>query len=374
MKQVIVIGSGPAGCSAAIALALRGREVVIFEKRRHPRPKVCAGGLPPKAIASLPVKVEDILEDHVDKIRFSYQGNYPIELSFSSPVVHMVDRARLDDRLARQALELGARLFQGVSVNQINDTGQYVELETNLGTSRAQVVIAADGSLGSGARYLGSAGVRLCPTAQVELPVGDKQINKWQGRLGCDFGIVKGGIAWVFPKEDRLTIGVCSFKSGINLRKALLDYLAMNNLGRVKYKQIKSHPFPAWDGRKVFSKGAVLVAGDAAGLVNPLTGAGIRRACISGQLAAEAAHAFLENKAKCRSDLGMYERRIREDLLDELKRARLFSRLFYSAPGLFYRLGVMNYRINPWVGELLSGRKSYSDVFVIQPKSHIMDS
>jgi flavin-dependent dehydrogenase len=118
-----------------------------------------------------------------------------------------------------------------------------------------------------------------------------------------------------------------------------------------------------WDGRRRFSRGGILVAGDAAGLVNPLTGAGIRRACISGQLAAEAVHAYLAGGGRCVKDLGSYDRRVVADLVDELKRARLFGQLFYRAPAFFYRIGVMNARVNPWVGELLSGQKSYLEVF-----------
>jgi flavin-dependent dehydrogenase len=83
----------------------------------------------------------------------------------------------------------------------------------------------------------------------------------------------------------------------------------------------------------------------------------------SGQLAAETAHAYLEGGRNCQADLEVYNRRVNAELVAELERARLFSRLFYWASGLFYRFGVRNARVNPWIGELLTGRKTYLDVF-----------
>ena len=80
-------------------------------------------------------------------------------------------------------------------------------------------------------------------------------------------------------------------------------------------------------------------------------------------LAAAAVHAYLAGGARCTKDLDSYDRRVVADLVGELQRARLFSRVFYRAPAFFYRIGVMNARINPWVGQLLSGQKSYLEVF-----------
>jgi len=363
MEEVIIVGSGPAGCTAAIALALRGREVLILERDQHPRAKLCAGGLPPKVVGALPVDVEGVVEQQVDRLRFRYRGKHELELTFERPVIHMVRRERLDQRLAEKAVRLGARLLEGLRVVRLSTGGGRVLVETTNGSYEARALVAADGALGSGAKVLGREGMRLCPAVQAEVRISDDQMACWEGRLGCDFGAVPGGIGWVFPKKESLSVGACTFRPPVDLKKALERYIHLEGIRPAGPVVIHSHPLAVWDGRREFSRGGILVAGDAAGLVNPLTGAGIRRACISGQLAAEAVHAYLAGGARCVKDLASYDRRVVADLVDELERARLFGRWFYRAPGFFYRLGVMNARINPWVGQLLSGQKSYLEVF-----------
>jgi flavin-dependent dehydrogenase len=269
----------------------------------------------------------------------------------------------LDQRLAEKAVRLGSRLIEGLRVVRLSPGREQVSVETTNGTYRTRAVIAADGALGSGARVLGREGVRLCPAVQAEVRVSDDQMAYWEDRLGCDLGVVPGGIGWVFPKRESLSVGVCTFLPPADLKGALETYLRLEGIRPTGSFSIRAHPLAVWDGRLRFSRGGVLVAGDAAGLVNPLTGGGIRRACISGQLAAEAVHAYLAGGARCVKDLAGYDRRVVADLVDELKRARLFARIFYRAPAFFYRIGVMNARINPWVGQLLSGQKSYLEIF-----------
>jgi geranylgeranyl reductase family protein len=363
MEEVIVVGSGPAGCTAAIALTLRGREVLILERDQHPREKLCAGGLPPKVVGALPVDVEGVVEQQVDRLRFRYRGKHELELTFERPVIHMVRRERLDQRLAEKAVQMGARLLEGLRVVRMVPGREYVTIETTNGSYQARAVVAADGALGSGAKVLGREGIRVCPAVQAEVRVSDDQLAYWEGRLGCDFGAVPGGIGWVFPKRESLSVGACTFRPPVDLKGALERYIGLEGIRPAGPVTIHSHPLAVWNGRRRFSRGGILVAGDAAGLVNPLTGAGIRRACISGQLAAEAVHAYLAGGGRCVKDLGSYDRRVVADLVDELKRARLFGQLFYRAPAFFYRIGVMNARVNPWVGELLSGQKSYLEVF-----------
>jgi len=363
MHEVIIIGAGPAGCAAAIALALRGREVLLLERQEGERAKLCAGGLPPKVIGVLPVALPGLIQRSVDRIRFTFDGDKPFELSFSRPLVHMVQRAELDRRLTEAARRAGAFLKTGVRVIEIQPASQQATVLTTLGDFQARAVIAADGATGTGARLLGGAGMRMCPAVQADLEGSDAEQASWEHRLACDFGVLPGGIAWVFPKAHVLSVGVCSFRPPADLRVAFERWTARLGLPRPPPGLLRAHPLPTWDGRRSFRRGCVLVAGDAAGLVNPLTGAGIRRAAISGQLAAESVHAFLAGGGRDPGDLAGYDRRLNTHLVQELSRARLLANVFYRAPGIFHRLGVMNSRINPFVEELLSGRKSYLEVF-----------
>lgn len=363
MEEVIIIGAGPAGCSAALALALRGRAVTLLDRGVGERNKLCAGGLPPKVLGVLPIKLDQLVERSVDRIRFSYDGDSPLELGFTRPMVHMVTRANLDRRLLDAAIRAGAKLLEGVTVTGLFDDGNQPRIETSRGRFRAGAVIAADGALGSGARLLGRAGTRLCPAVQADVRVPDAELARFERSLGCDFGVLPGGIGWVFPKAQFLSVGVCSFRPPADLARALARCLEVFGLHPEPGYLVRAHPLPVWDGRRTFRRGRILVAGDAAGLANPLTGAGIRRASISGQLAAETVHAYLAGGGKDARDLSSYDRRLNTHLVNELKRARFLARVFYRAPGIFHRLGVMNARVNPWVEELLSGKKTYLEVF-----------
>lgn len=336
---------------------------MLIEARRQPRSKLCAGGLPPKVIGALPASTRDLIEVRASEIRFTFAGGYAYTLGFQRPAVHLVDRGRLDQRLSERAVALGTELREGVRVRGLRSRPGKAELVTDQGRLMARIVIAADGAGGVGARLLGRGGVRACPAAQSEVRVSDRELSRWQAAIGCDFGVVAGGIGWVFPKADHLSIGVCSFRPPGSLRAAFERLLATLGIRPVMTPRLRRHPLPTWDGRRIFSSGRVLVAGDAAGLVNPLTGAGIRRACISGDLAAQSATAFLASGARDERDLRSYERRIREDLIEELSRARILARLFFRTPALFYHSGVANLRVNPWIEELLSGQKGYVEVF-----------
>jgi len=363
MDDVIVIGSGPGGSSAACALRLRGFRVTIIEREKHPRAKLCAGGLPPKAIAVLPASISQVVECKVERIRFGFAGRRPFELTFARPVVHMVRRDQMDGLLVEKAISLGAIVRQSERAIEIREEKGTLTVGTDKRLYRARLAIAADGAGGLGARLLGRAGIRVCPAMQLEVSAEPAMLERWAKTIACDFGVVRGGIGWLFPKRASLSVGVCAFEKGVDLRAGLRAWLNLLGLDPPEPFKPRAHMLPTWDGRQKFSRGAILVAGDAAGLVNPLTGAGIRRAAVSGRLAAETASAYLAGGAVSSKDLAAYDRRVNLELVRELRRARIMARIFYRAPGLFYRLAVSNARVNPWVEQLLSGQKSYLEVF-----------
>jgi geranylgeranyl reductase family protein len=363
MHEVIVIGAGPAGSTTACELARRGIQVRLLERQQLGRRKLCAGGLPPKVIGSLGTDVRDLIEASCLRIDFSFASKWPFTLRFDRPVVHMVRREVLDRRLAETARAAGADLVEGVRVLGIVPGPKRVELETSQGLMRARAVVAADGATGPGARFLGRSGVRVWSALQVEVSLPQRLLDSRRERLGCDFGRPIGGIGWVFPKRDHLAVGVCADRPGVDLRSALDRLLAQEDLDGFPRSRPRGHPIPVWNGRRSFRRGAVLAVGDAAGLANPLTGAGIRRACLSGRLAAESLAAFLAGGGRDPEDLAAYDRRVRAELVGELVRARLFARLFYRMPQACYRFGVLNARVNPFVEQLLSGQKDYLDVF-----------
>ena len=363
MEDVIVIGGGPAGSTAACELARRGLKVTVLEWRPTPGRKTCAGGLPPKAVGSLSAKVSDVVERSCSRVEFKFNGKNPFTLSFPRPVVHMVDRKRLDERLVETAKQAGAKVVRGQKVLEVCQGPSSLWVSTKSNRYQARAVVAADGAKGVGARLLGEQGVVNWNARQVRVWPRACLMGKREDRLACDFGIARGGIAWVFPKLDYLDVGVCSQNPELDLKRSLHELLTAEGLVNERREAPRQHPIPVWNGRRCFRRGAVLVAGDAAGLANPLTGAGIRRAAISGSMAAQSICAFMAGGGRCSEDLAAYDRRIKAELLGELVKTSLIAKVFFRAPGLFYRAGVMNSKINPWVEQLLSGQKDYTGVF-----------
>src|SRR5947209_1734096 len=110
--DVIIVGSGPGGTTAAHALARRGHRVLILERDRLPRVKTCAGGLPRKSVAALPVDVSDTFEADIRRGLVTYRAQRPVAIEFDRPAGWTVMRAKFDHKLARAAVAAGAELIE----------------------------------------------------------------------------------------------------------------------------------------------------------------------------------------------------------------------------------------------------------------------
>jgi geranylgeranyl reductase family protein len=297
--DAIVVGAGPAGSTAAVRLARGGARVLLLDRARFPRDKPCGGGLTYRAVRQLPVSVEPVVEDVVDRFELGLRYGRRFERGNDGPpLVLMTQRRRLDAHLAEQAAAAGADFRDGVRATALELGEEQATVRFDGSAATAPVVIGADGVNGIAARALGIGGSRRHGVAlEGNVSYGHAREERWRGRAVVDLGVVPGGYAWVFPKGDHVNVGVGGWDSeGPRLREHLARACAAYGLPAERLDGLRGYRLPMRSPGERAVRGRVLLVGDAAGLVDPLSGDGMYEAFVSSRIAAETALELLEDR------------------------------------------------------------------------------
>ncbi|MCI4066553.1 geranylgeranyl reductase family protein [Micromonospora sp. R77] len=330
--DLAVVGGGPAGLSAAHVAARAGLRTLVVERATHPRYKTCGGGLIGTSLAEVAERIEVPVHDRVDRVTFTRDGRRGFTRRHSAgPLVAMVRREEFDDRLRAAAVAAGAEVREGVAVRAVDQDDDGVRLRLADGdTVRARTVVGADGSSGITARHVGVAYRQVDLGLELELPVPPAEQERWRGRLLLDWGPVPGSYAWVFPKGDRLTVGVISARGeGARTRAYLRDFVARLGLAGVPPEHDSGHLTRCRADDSPLRRGRVLVVGDAAGLLEPWSREGISYALRSGALAGAAVAA---------DDLAGYEREVHGRLVPSMRAGHRLLEVFERRPDVFHAL------------------------------------
>lgn len=358
-----VIGGGPAGAVAARELAHAGARVVLLERARLPRQKTCGGGILARARALMPAGMQRAFCETCGTVELTI-GSRPFFFAAHRPqaVIYMADRRRLDSLLVAAAGRCGAEIVDACRVDGIAAVRGGLSVATCRGRFKARFVIAADGALSATARRCGwpVETRRLVPALSAELNVPAGIFGRWQQpvRARFDFGAVPRGYGWIFPKAGHLSVGVVSMQSKTTgLKQALQHYLKAAGLGGTAPLKTRGALIPVSPRTDGFAKGRVLLAGDAAGLADPLTAEGISHALLSGRLAAQALVAAEFTPPAARR---IYHAKLKAHILAELRIAGFFARRVFFRPRLvdafFSRRGQA---FVEGVTDLATGRQTY---------------
>jgi geranylgeranyl diphosphate/geranylgeranyl-bacteriochlorophyllide a reductase len=308
--DVVVIGGGPAGATAAHDLARQGRSVLLLD--RAGRTKPCGGAIPPRLIKDFAIP-DELLVAHATAARMISPKDEKVDMPIDNGFVGMVNRDQFDEWLRERAAASGAqrrigdfdritRDADGVSVVHFEQRafGHASDKTARVPASvRARAIVGADGARSNVARQTVRGAERtkyvfayheILRTPAVP-PAGYDASRcdvYYRGSLSPDF------YGWVFPHGDTMSVGTGSADKGFSLRGAVGGLRSAAGLTgaetlRREGAPIPMKPLPCWDNGR-----DVVLAGDAAGVVAPASGEGIYYAMYGGRLAADAVEALLK--------------------------------------------------------------------------------
>jgi geranylgeranyl reductase family protein len=374
--DVVIVGAGPAGATAAHVLARKGVNVLLLDKAEFPRDKLCAGLLTWKSMDALEraygetaeaLLAAGVINAAVSGYRIRFRERTLACGDIFYPF-HFTSRRVFDKHLLDQAIRAGADARLGRQVTAVDPAAGVVRLADGE-TFRARHVIGCDG--------VASAVRRACPFDAAAWRSGlggamEFYLDKADPRLNAAVhedlhaayptvyaGFLRAGYGWVFPHRDRLVIGIGghSARHGREFRAKFREFLVFLGLPPELADTAKGHGLPYGNYLEKPWHGRTLLAGDAAGLVETLFGEGIYYALRSGELAGEAVLAAL---TRGEDPTLLYGRGLRRDILPELSWSRKLRRILYASQTVgFLPLLCFVRGGGRLLGEMIHGVRSY---------------
>ncbi|WP_193174894.1 NAD(P)/FAD-dependent oxidoreductase [Oricola nitratireducens] len=302
--DVVVIGGGPAGSAAARTLASLGRSVCVIDKSKFPRQKLCGGLVTTRAKTNFETVFERDWRSDLfvssDSVWF-FQGEKKLHdkpTPDRGPPLFFTMRFDFDSYLLGLAKEAGAVVFENLTVKGI-DTRSKKVVAHNGNEIGYDFLIGCDGVNSIVAKTLfGTSFDQKTIGFGLEVEVPRDHLPNHNDIPEVDFGSANWGYGWTFPKAKSFTLGVGGVhRLNPNLKQRLSEYLSLsrNELDIADYK-VRGHFIPFGDYREKPGNECVLLCGDAAGYVDPITGEGIGHAILSGYCAARAIEEALDEK------------------------------------------------------------------------------
>ena len=315
--DAIVVGAGPAGSLTAYRLASGGATVLLLDRAVFPRDKPCGGGVTGRAARLVPFSLAPVVEEVVTTVELRLHYRRSFERSCGRPLVYMTQRRRLDHFLVEQAAAAGAEFLDGVRATGIEAGDAAVAVSAGKERFRGEALVGADGVNGFSARALGLGGNRAVGVAlEGNLPYEGMGRDPRRGRCVLEFGALPGGYAWVFPKGDHANFGIGGWESeGPRLREALARLCEVHGARADDLVDVRGYRLPLRAPDSRLARGRALVVGDAAGLIDPVSGDGMFEGFMSARNATDAVLDLLAGRA---SSLDPYGPRLQTRLARNL--------------------------------------------------------
>ncbi len=373
--DIIIAGAGPAGSTAAFLLGKAGLNVLIIDKNKFPRKKLCGGLITDRTVKLLErvfgatvdtLNQHGIIEYESDHYEVYGKKRLITERSFEIPF-RFIDREKYDNFLLQKALQAGASLIEGDGVKSIDISKSSVHTRGGWDVT-ADVIIGADG-INSRVRrsfpvdLFGREDWTENVASAHEVIMSRDRLNRQIDHPALYFGHVNHGYAWIFPNRDTVTAGICGLKqhTGKSVLSIFREFLNGMDLSNAGDERINSYvlPYGCYLPNPAFRN--LVIVGDAAGFADPLIGEGIYYAQRSAELAAQAVLTLREENKKFDETEHYYVPLIKQYLLTEFEYAGKIRKAifrYFSAFDFFILGELMNFYGNKTI-EAIHGIRSY---------------
>jgi geranylgeranyl reductase family protein len=302
--DALVVGGGPAGSVTAWWLADAGASVLLVDRATFPRDKPCGGGMTMRAVRRCPVDPSPVVEEEVDLVELRFRYGDSVVRHAQGPVVRMTQRRRLDAFLLDAARAKGVEVREGTTLRP-DEAADTVSLA---GGERVGygALVGADGANGTTARAFGLGGGIVHGVAyEGNVRYGDVLRERYARRAVIELAGIPGGYGWVFAKGDHVNVGVGAWQTeGPRIREHLRRLCDAHGIDEAKVTHVRGHRLPLRRPGTRIARDRVLLVGDAAGLIDPVSGDGMYECFVSARLAADAIGDLLAGRA---STLDPYE-------------------------------------------------------------------
>lgn len=335
--EVIVIGAGPAGSTAARTLAERNVDVILVDREEFPRYKTCGGGITGVTQSCIPPGMP--IREEIYRASFTLRGNGEQTREAATPILSMVARDEFDDWLLKKAIEQGATFLPGTMVRSAHAADRHVSLETgNDKRLTAHYLVDASGTSSRIARQIGVVLQTVDLGLELEI-AADPSESRWNSQIHLDWGPIPGSYGWLFPKDTSYTVGVIGAKEhGSELKAYLEDFVRQLGLESAEVLKDTGHLTRCRSPQSPLGARQILLAGDAAGFLEPWTREGISFATRSGRIAGEVIATAMGGRSSRDTLAQNYRCRLEESILPEMKAGFAALRAFQSHPEVLHWL------------------------------------